>query len=202
MSGSISKCKCHVYFSAQKESSLTNITNSSQKLSHSTSSSFKNEDINPWHKHSKVIFLLLVWFFSMSFMATESPKKIHHRLLSIDSNETKCKQIKFSHSVQTIPITNHLLTIASLAAYYLPEKYYGEQISLALEGPFLEDVIGRSKHQMIVTLHGGSVSNEVNHRLHRTPLNIFNNKSKLVSRALVLNGVYLYRIIRKWITSH
>lgn len=46
---------------------------------------------SPWQTHSKMIFLLTAWFCSMAFMATESEKKIHHKLLSIDEFETKSK---------------------------------------------------------------------------------------------------------------
>ncbi|XP_055303075.1 P protein-like [Sitodiplosis mosellana] len=109
-----------------KGSSLTNITNAS----HSTrsTSSLKNSG-SPFHKHPKVIFLFALWFCSMAFMTTEYEKKSHQKLLSIDDTQTK--------------------------SYRLPKIYYGEQIILGLEGPFLQDT-NDSMHQVTVRLMSGS----------------------------------------------
>ncbi|XP_031624818.1 P protein-like [Contarinia nasturtii] len=109
-----------------KGSSLTNITNAS----HSTRSTISVKDSSsPWHKHPKVIFLLIVWLASVTFMTTEFEKKIHQKLLSIDDTRTK--------------------------SYFLPNIYYGEQVTLAMEGPFLPD-INDSMHQVTVKLMSGS----------------------------------------------
>lgn len=70
----------------RKSSSTTNISNPTNSSMHSLKS-----DQNPWRKHSKLIFLFLTWFASMAFMMTESEKKIHHKLLSIDDANTKCR---------------------------------------------------------------------------------------------------------------
>lgn len=64
--------------------------------------------------------------------------------------------------IQLFLVETKPIIVAPTLAYFLPMKYYGEQISLALEGPFLEDEVN-SKHQMTLSLHSGSVSNEVNH---------------------------------------
>lgn len=53
------------------------------------------EDKNPWHKHSKLIFLLVAWFLSMAFMSGEDEKVLHRRLLSIDEYQTKSESIHF-----------------------------------------------------------------------------------------------------------
>lgn len=46
-------------------------------------------------------------------------------------------------------------------AYYLPKIYYGEQVTLGLEGPFLQDT-NDSMHQVTLKLMSGSRSIDVN----------------------------------------
>lgn len=68
----------------RKGSSMTNITNSNNVSTNSL-----KDTSNPWHKHSKVIFLVLTWFCSTAFMTTQHEKSIGSRLLSINELETK-----------------------------------------------------------------------------------------------------------------
>lgn len=58
---------------------------------------------------------------------------------------------------------NIFINFFFILAYFLPGKFYGEQISLALEGPFLNDV-NESEHQMtLMLLTNSDVSfNELN----------------------------------------
>lgn len=81
---------------ARKGSSLTNISHISN---HTSPNHSVKDNANPWHKHSKVIFLLLTWFCSMAFMTTESEKKIHHKLLSINEFESKSKWHEYDRVV-------------------------------------------------------------------------------------------------------
>lgn len=97
------KIRLHIHISTPlKGSTLTNITNAGAST-HSSISHKDKDTSNPWHKHSKNIFLLLLWIFSMAFMTTEFEKETHHKLLSIYSNDTKCKlnQAKYVRTVCT-----------------------------------------------------------------------------------------------------
>lgn len=76
----------------RNNSSVSNVT----MYTNNTSSHSMKVDQNPWHTHGKLIFLFSVWFLSMAFMATESEKKIHHKLLSIDGSDVKREFILFA----------------------------------------------------------------------------------------------------------
>lgn len=43
-----------------------------------------------------------------------------------------------------------------MIAYLLPKIYYGEQVSIALEGPFLPDNNNESEHTISLKLISGS----------------------------------------------
>lgn len=47
-----------------------------------------------------------------------------------------------------------------LSVYFLPKSFYGEQISLALDGPFINDS-NESDHQMTLTLLSGTTHTDV-----------------------------------------
>lgn len=86
---SIVKGRCLKTLYSSRSSSVIELSNENNDTT--TKNSSKRQDSNPWHKHSKIIFLLLAWFCSMAFMTTEHEKKIHHKLLSIDNFDTRGK---------------------------------------------------------------------------------------------------------------
>lgn len=132
-----------------KGSTLTNITNADNSIQSSIS---LKDTSNPWHKHSKTIFLILMWICSTAFMTTEYEKKMHHKLISIDNMETRCKFVFFSPLFIVLFFFQFFVYIL---AYMLPKIYYGEQILLGLEGAFLEDSNDTS-NQVTVKLMSGS----------------------------------------------
>lgn len=84
---SIVKARClKTLYSSRSVIELSNVNTNT-----TTKNSPKRQASNPWHKHSKMIFLLLAWFCLMAFMTTEHEKKIHHKLLSIDNFDTRSK---------------------------------------------------------------------------------------------------------------
>lgn len=68
-----------------KEISVSNLSTTSTHVSQNPSEQLKN----PWHSNSKLIFMLIGWLLSTSFMASHNEKKLHHQLISIDDFDVK-----------------------------------------------------------------------------------------------------------------